>query len=70
MPIISVSILAGRPAKAKQQLLKALSDATVTTLGVPASTVRILLTEVAPENWAVGGISKAQNIDTAGDQKT
>ncbi len=55
MPIIQVSILSGRPAAMKQTLLRSLAEATSTSLGVPLSAVRVILTEVAPEYWTVGG---------------
>jgi 4-oxalocrotonate tautomerase len=55
MPIIHVSILSGRPAAMKQTLLRSLAEATSTSLGVPLTAVRVILTEVAPEHWTVGG---------------
>ena len=54
MPIINVQILVGRTPDQKKTLMKELADATVRTLGVPEEAIRILLTEVQPENWGVG----------------
>lgn len=59
MPIISVSLLAGRPADTKRRFIKALTDAAAASLAVDPGTVRVIVTEIAPEHWAVGGISKA-----------
>jgi 4-oxalocrotonate tautomerase len=58
MPIITVNLIAGRTAETKRDLLRALTDAAVASLGVPRQTVRVLLTEIQPEHWAVGGEAK------------
>ncbi len=60
MPIVTISILEGRDAERKRTLLREVTDAVVRTLDVPPATVRVLLHEVAPAHWAVGGISKAE----------
>lgn len=58
MPIIQVSIISGRSPAMKRTLLRSIAEATATSLAVPLSTVRVLLTEVAPEHWTVGGEAK------------
>ena len=60
MPIVTINILEGRDAAKKQALLSEVTDAVVRTLDVPAATVRVLLHEVPPAHWAVGGVSKAE----------
>lgn len=60
MPVIQVNMLAGRLSEAKQALMRRLTEATVETLGVDPSAVRVILHEVPPENWSVGGIPKTQ----------
>lgn len=59
MPIINVALLEGRSTEAKAALIRRLTDAAVETLGAPADTVRVLLTEVPPEHWGTAGVSKA-----------
>jgi 4-oxalocrotonate tautomerase len=43
----------------KNELISRVTDAVVTTLGVDPEQVRVLLFEVPPEHWAVGGQTKA-----------
>jgi 4-oxalocrotonate tautomerase len=59
MPIVQVSILEGRSAEKKAGLLTAVTDAVVGVLEVPRDSVRVLLTEVPAEHWAVGGVPKS-----------
>jgi 4-oxalocrotonate tautomerase len=59
MPIINVALLEGRSTEAKAALIRRLTDAAVEAIGAPPETVRVLLTEVPPEHWGTGGVSKA-----------
>ena len=59
MPIVNVQMLAGRTARERDDLIRAVSDAIVGVLAVSEDAVRIILTDVAPENWAVGSRSMA-----------
>ncbi len=58
MPIIDVSLLAGRTAARKHALIRALTDAAEETLEVPRESIRVILREVLPEHWSVGGEPK------------
>ena len=58
MPFIEVTLIEGRSKDKKVALMKALTDAAETTLGVPRESVRVVLREVPPEHWAVGGVPK------------
>ncbi|HMI20612.1 MAG TPA: 2-hydroxymuconate tautomerase family protein [Sphingomonas sp.] len=60
MPIINVQMLSGRTAEQKEQLIRELAEGTIRALGVPEQAIRILLTEVEPQHWGVGAISKAE----------
>ena len=60
MPIINVQMLSGRTAEQKQHLIRELAEGTIRALGVPEQAIRILLTEVEPQHWGVGTISKAE----------
>lgn len=65
MPIISVQIIRGRTPEMKRALMKELAEAAVRTLGAPETSVRVILTEVEPENWGIGTMNKAE-IDRSG----
>lgn len=59
MPIISANILSGRSVAQKQMLIRELTDGAVRSLGVEAHQVRVIINEVDPAHWGVGGVSKA-----------
>jgi 4-oxalocrotonate tautomerase len=58
MPIIEVTLLSGRSAETKLRLIRALTDATIEAVGAPRDNVRVMIREIAPENFAVGGVVK------------
>jgi 4-oxalocrotonate tautomerase len=57
MPIANIQILAGRPAEAKRALIQAVTAAIVESLQVKPESVRVLVQEVPPEHWGIGGVS-------------
>jgi 4-oxalocrotonate tautomerase len=59
MPIVRIELLQGRAPKVKNELIARVTDTVVTTLGVDPDQVRVLLYELPPEHWAVGGQTKA-----------
>ena len=66
MPILDVSLLAGRSPEKKAALIRALTDATERVLGVPRASIRVLLREVPPGHWGVGGEPLGPDDATAG----
>jgi len=59
MPIVRRGMLQGRTLKVKNELIARVTDAVVHALGVDANQVRVLLYELPPEHWAVGGQTKS-----------
>jgi len=59
MPIVHLHILAGRSADLKARACAEVADALERTLAVSRSSIRVLITEVEPEHWSVGGVTKA-----------
>jgi 4-oxalocrotonate tautomerase len=59
MPIIRIELLEGRAPDLKEELIRRVTQAVTTTLGVQPAQVRVLLYELPPEHWGVGGQSKA-----------
>lgn len=55
MPTITVQLFEGRTAEQKRAFVKAVTDATVQTLGASAESVDIIIHECKPENWATAG---------------
>lgn len=55
MPIVRIDLLEGRAPERKADLIRRVTDAVVEALAVRPEQVRVLLNELPPENWAVGG---------------
>ena len=60
MPIVELTLSAGRTPEQKRAALAALHDAVVSSLGVPDAAVRVILREVPPEHWLTGGVTLAE----------
>jgi 4-oxalocrotonate tautomerase len=57
MPIANLMILEGRTLEIKQALIRAVTTSIVDTLKVKPESVRVILQEVPPEHWGIGGVS-------------
>lgn len=60
MPIIDVSLVEGRSPEVKAVLIRELTEVAERVLGAPRASIRVLLREVPPENWGVGGVPKSE----------
>lgn len=56
MPTIHVEMFEGRTLEQKREFVKAVTEATVRTLGTSAEAVDVILTEVKKTDWATGGV--------------
>ncbi|MBN8531061.1 MAG: 2-hydroxymuconate tautomerase family protein [Alphaproteobacteria bacterium] len=56
MPIVQIHLLSGRSEKKKRKLVAAVTEAIVSTVDVPPEKVRIILSDMKPENYAVAGV--------------
>jgi 4-oxalocrotonate tautomerase len=57
MLVLKITLLEGRDAETKAQLIRRLNEAAAQHLQEPAEDIRIILYEVPPENWGAGGIT-------------
>jgi 4-oxalocrotonate tautomerase len=55
MPTINVQLFEGRTLEQKRAFVKAVTEATVRTLGASAESVDIIIHECKRENWATAG---------------
>jgi 4-oxalocrotonate tautomerase len=60
MPIVRIDLVEGRTPERKVDLIRRVTDAVVAALDVRPEQVRVLLREVPPEHWAVGGRTMAE----------
>ncbi|MFJ2738222.1 tautomerase family protein [Streptomyces sp. NPDC087440] len=65
MPLIHVTLLAGRSPQEVAALGAALTAATHETLGTPAEAVRVVVEQTPPDHWFVGGRSMADRRRSA-----
>ena len=56
MPTLRVELMEGRTAEQKKELVKALTEAVVKTLGSKPESVDILLYDIRRGDWATGGV--------------
>jgi 4-oxalocrotonate tautomerase len=59
MPLIQVTLAAGRTPEQLPALGEALTAAAADAIGAKRESVRVVLTECEPEHWFVGGESLA-----------
>jgi 4-oxalocrotonate tautomerase len=58
MPIVEITLMEGRSPEQKKTLMKAVTEAVVSSVGAPVESVRVILREIPPAHFAVGGIPK------------
>lgn len=58
MPIIFVNLVEGRTLEEKRALTRSITDATVETLRVSPSDVRVILRNISREDFSNGGVLK------------
>jgi 4-oxalocrotonate tautomerase len=62
MPIVQISMIAGRTPEKKEQLIKKVTDAIVEVLQIPAGRVQIIIHDVPNENIGDGGVPLSKTI--------
>lgn len=55
MPFVQITMLEGRTIEQKHDLIKRLTDATAEALGGDPARVRVVIYEVSPDDWGIGG---------------
>ncbi|MEQ8898565.1 MAG: 2-hydroxymuconate tautomerase [Roseovarius sp.] len=55
MPIIRVEMFEGRDEEQKSRLAEGLTDAFVESCGGKPESVHVVISDIAPQNWAVAG---------------
>ncbi len=58
-PVVQIALVEGRDPATRAALIAAVTSAVTDTLAVEPERVRVLLHEVAAENWGVAGRPKA-----------
>ncbi len=56
MPIVQIHLLEGRDTAKKRELVKNVTDAIHNTLGSPYPKIRVILSDMPHDSYAVGGV--------------
>jgi len=57
MPIVSISMLEGRSDEQKELMINEVSEAIARSLDAPKESVRVLIYEMPPQHFGIGGQS-------------
>jgi 4-oxalocrotonate tautomerase len=60
MPVIQVNLMRGRTDEQKKLLAQRITQGVVEALGVKPDSVRVLMHEMGPYDFAVGGVPMAE----------
>ena len=55
MPIVHIDLVEGRPPERIEAMIRAVSDAMATSLDAPIDSVRVVVNEMSPHQFGVGG---------------
>lgn len=55
MPLVSINMVEGRPKEKIEDMIRAVSYAIADSLDAPLDTVRIMVNEMQPHQYGVGG---------------
>ncbi len=55
MPIVTITLMRGRPPEKIQDMTRAVSRAVADSIDAPIETVRVIVTEMEEHQYAVGG---------------
>ena len=61
MPTIRVEMFEGRTPEQKREFVKAITEATVKTLGSSPEAVDVIITDIKKSDWATGGVLWSEN---------
>lgn len=55
MPLVYINLMEGRPAERIEKMITAVSEAIATSLEAPLETIRVMVHEMQPHQYGVGG---------------
>jgi 4-oxalocrotonate tautomerase len=60
MPIVHIEMMEGRSTETKRRMVAAVTHALSNSLNAPPESVRIVIQELQPDHYAVGGVTAAE----------
>ena len=61
MPVVNISLYAGRTDEQKAALAKAVTKAISATAGIPDSATTIIFHDVEKSDWSIGGVMASKS---------
>jgi len=55
MPVVRIEMWAGRSREQKRKLIKEVTEAITSSLGIPKDQVTVILNEIPKDNWGLAG---------------
>lgn len=55
MPIVQISMMEGRPEEKIEKMITSVSEAISTSLDAPIESVRVIVNEMRPHQYGIGG---------------
>jgi 4-oxalocrotonate tautomerase len=55
MPLVNINMMEGRPKEKIEDMIKAVSHAIADSLDAPLETVRVMVNEMEPHQYGIGG---------------
>ena len=65
MPIVQIHLLEGRSRDMKERLIRSVTAAVCESLGAREEQVRIILSEMSDQHYAIGGVTMASKKESA-----
>lgn len=62
MPHITITTYSGKTSETKRKLVNEVTSTVASVLNIKPETVSIIIHDVPPENWAIGGILDQDRI--------
>ncbi len=56
MPLVHIDIMEGREPEQVERMIAAVSEAIAVSLPAPIETVRVIVNEMAPHQYGIGGV--------------
>lgn len=58
MPLCEITLIEGRSAQQKREMMKEVTEAIHRSIDAPIDAIRIVIREVPAAHWAIGGVPK------------
>jgi 4-oxalocrotonate tautomerase len=55
MPVVRIEMWAGRSREQKRKMIKEVTEAITSSLGIPKDQVTVILNEIPKDNWGLAG---------------